>query len=230
MCVGKEKGIISELINIEALLNIAISLACAYFFIRFLVRFFVPELDLKVKVLCFLSGISLCVLIGFLLWLLGQKVLIGLILLGWLLFWSYVVGVAFCKNEPSTGKMALPKKLKYIAVGVFVHSVLIYLWVFVLLSIVTACRMGMGGFGNLGSFMLHSRIFHVLLAMAVIAAATVKVIGFCTSERVSFFEIFFSLGAVPLIIAILMALFVAVCLLLLPFGAGTPGPIIDVPL
>lgn len=230
MCAGKEKKVISESINIEALLNITISLACAYFFIRFLVRFFVPELDLKVKVLCFLSGVLLCVLVGFLLWLLGQKMLIGLILLGWLLFWSYVAGVAFCENGSSTEKTTLSTRLKYISVGVFVHVVFVYLWVFVLLSIVTACRMGMGGFGSLGSFMLHSRIFHMLLAMAVIAAATVKVIGLCTSERVSFFEILFSLGAVPFIIAILMALFVAVCLFLLPFGAGTPGPIIDVPL
>jgi hypothetical protein len=229
LCAGKEKKVISKLINIEALLNITISLACAYFFIRFLVRFFVPELDLKAKVLCFLSGALLCVLIGFLLWLLGQKMLIGLILLGWLLFWSYVAGVAFCENKSSTEKTALSTRLKYIAVGVFVHAVFVYLWVFALLSIVTACRMGMGGFSNLGSFMLHSRIFHVLLAMAFIAAATVKVIGFFTSERVSFFEILFSLGAVPFIIAILMALFVAICLLLLPFGVGTPGPIIDVP-
>lgn len=230
MCAGKEKKVISGLINIEALLNLTISLAVAYFIIRFLVRFFVPEPDLKVKVLCFLGGVPLCVLIGFLLWLLGQKMLIGLILLGWLLFWSYVVGVAFCENGSSTGKMALPKKLKYIAAGFFVHVVLTYLWVFVLLSIVTACGMGMGGFSNLGSFMLHNRIFHVLFAMAVIAAATVKVIGFCTNERVSFFGILFSLGAVPFIIAILMALFVAVCLLFLPFIGGTPGPIIEVPM
>lgn len=207
--------------NVGIIVYAAIPLVGAYFVIRFFVRSPKP----RVKVLCFLCGILLCVLLGVLDWLISLERIIILIFLGGLLGWSYVFGAMFCENGSSTEKITLFTRFKFITMGLFLHAIFIFLWVFCLLSIPAAYEMGMGGFSNLGSFMLHNRLFHVILVMALISAVVMKVIGFFTGEEISFFGTFFSLSAVPFIIAIAMGLFVAVCLLFLAFVGSTPGAI-----